>query len=216
LKSSKLRVKGGLRPSFFAMNFARISSLVFLIITCLGCNNKQSEKQSANLLFAIDLTGLDGRICHILPPTNKKACVILFLSPDCPLCQSYTPLLRKLYHQYQEKGFGFDAIFPGALYSPSEISAYRSTGELAFECMQDKDFKLTRWLKATVTPEVFVTSDDGKILYQGRIDNWAFETGKTRLKADTHELEDILARIDAGKEPDISKTDAVGCLIESK
>ncbi len=78
----------------------------------------------------------------------------------------------------------------------------------------DTDKKLTHTLGASITPEVFIMGAHGQILYSGRIDNWAWETGQKRLKATEHDLVDALNAIDAGKATYQKKTQAVGCIIE--
>jgi hypothetical protein len=51
-------------------------------------------------------------------------------------------------------------------------------------------------------------------LYQGRIDNWAYELAKKRRVITEHNLRDALNSIVHNQPIKITKTKAVGCYIE--
>ena len=69
------------------------------------------------------------------------ATVYLFLSTDCPLSNRYTPELKQLEAQYQNKNITFLPVF--------------------------SDTQLARKLGASVTPQAVVTSPTGAVLYRG-------------------------------------------------
>jgi hypothetical protein len=51
------------------------------------------------------------------------------------------------------------------------------------------------------------------LVYSGRIDNWAYELGKKRTVITSHDLENVLQNLSAGKEVKPFQTKAVGCFI---
>jgi hypothetical protein len=69
-------------------------------------------------------------------------------------------------------------------------------------------------LAASITPEVFVYDKTSKLVYSGRIDNWAYAPGKTRTVITKNELADVLQKLSEGKNVSFHKTQAVGCFIE--
>ena len=69
-------------------------------------------------------------------------------------------------------------------------------------------------MKAKVTPEVFVFNPQGKLQYQGKIDNWIVKLGKKRTIVTEFYLSDALKSLIAGEPVAVSHTDAVGCIIE--
>jgi hypothetical protein len=52
------------------------------------------------------------------------------------------------------------------------------------------------------------------VIYQGRIDNWAYELGKKRKVITEYNLKDALTSVLLNKPISVSKTKAVGCYIE--
>jgi thiol-disulfide isomerase/thioredoxin len=146
---------------------------------------------------------------------EAQTLVLIFLAPECPLCISYAPTLRNLYQKYNTRGkVRFIGVFPGTRYTAQEQKSFLSENPLPFPCITDPDFALTRELKAGITPEVVVATTQGQLLYQGRIDNWAYALGKKRQKITSFDLQEVLEKRLAGLPLTYKKTVAIGCLIE--
>ncbi|MCC6690192.1 MAG: redoxin domain-containing protein [Bacteroidia bacterium] len=144
----------------------------------------------------------------------NKASVIIFLSPDCPMCQNYTLTLNQLNEKYKPSGIKFYGIFSGRNFSLQEIKKYKQQYKITFELLMDKKKQLSSLLKAGVTPEIVVLNNIGKIMYSGSIDNWLFELGQKRSVITENYLDDALQCIATNKEIKIKTTEAKGCLIE--
>lgn len=143
---------------------------------------------------------------------QHKVTVLYFLSPECPLCQSYSLTINQLSQKFKE--VQMVGIVPGTEYSDLEISTFKHKYKLPFVLWKDEQLLLARKYHATVTPEAIVVDADGKVLYQGRIDNWAYEVSKKRRVITEHDLEDALNSI-VNKQPvKVAKTKAIGCFIE--
>ncbi len=56
----------------------------------------------------------------------------------------------------------------------------------------DKNKKLTKYIAATVTPEVMLLNGNGEMIYSGAIDDWIQELGKQKLKASRYYLQDAI------------------------
>ena len=69
-------------------------------------------------------------------------------------------------------------------------------------------------LKAQITPEAFVLSEQGSILYRGRIDNEFPALGARRSIVTERDLDNALAALVRGKSPKTKQTSPVGCMIE--
>jgi len=185
-----------------------------LLLSCTESRQKGSDVIGKDDIFSIRLKNPEGQNVDWKTDSTAKATVLFFLSPECPLCQGYTPLFRTYQTQYHGKGFRFFAIFPGRGYSSDEILKFREAYHPGIPELLDPDYLLSRKLGATITPEVFVLSNSGEVLYSGRIDDWAWETGQRRISAGVHDLERALEELTEGKKISVSKTQAVGCLIE--
>jgi thiol-disulfide isomerase/thioredoxin len=219
LKSLKYHFrKRGLCPSFFARN-SRYGFLLWAMASLLLACTDHSEQGGKELkmpqvLPELNLIDATGAPFNLKTQLDGQTGVFLFLSPECPLCQGYAPLLRELVKRYGTLGFRFFAVFPGKLYSNAEVCRFLTAYHLPLPGIMDADFKLTSFFGAEVTPEVFIYGKSGEQLYRGRIDNLSWETGQKRLSASEHELEDALAALTAGRKPEVNHTQASGCIIE--
>ncbi|MFN4083755.1 MAG: redoxin domain-containing protein [Bacteroidia bacterium] len=146
---------------------------------------------------------------------SQKATVIMFISPQCPLCQSYSLTINQLYQQYAKEQIRFVAIIPGKSFTQLEISTFKNKYKMQnIEFYIDEELQLTQRLNATITPEVFVINPKQQLIYQGRIDNWAYELGKKRAVITEHNLKYVLENVVNDKPVIYTKTKAVGCFIE--
>jgi peroxiredoxin len=143
-----------------------------------------------------------------------KATVFYFLSPECPLCQSYSLTINNLAKEFAAKGITMVGIIPGADYSNLEISTFKNKYKLTIAIWKDEKFELVKKYKATITPEAVVVNGKNQVLYQGRIDNWAYELGKKRKIITEHNLQDALMSVVNNKPVKVTRTKAVGCFIE--
>jgi len=148
--------------------------------------------------------------------SEGKSCVFIFLTPDCPLCQSYVPTISALADTFEAQGFRFYGVFPGEYYTRQEIDSFCMTITGRLKCLTDEQLLFTKQLGATVTPEAFVLDRSGKPMYSGRIDDWMYEIGKKKPAPTTQELKDALIAISQGKPVDVKQTQALGCLIEDE
>jgi len=171
-------------------------------------------------LFLLVLTLL---VSGASPPTRPrvpegaaapKATVYVFLAPDCPICQAAVLPLRELAARYTPQGIGFIGVFPDQTLTPADLKRFGTTYQLSFPLQPDGGHQLTRRFGATITPEVVVADAQGRTLYQGRIDDSFARIGQRRTIVRHHELADALAAVVAGKPIAVTRTEAVGCLIE--
>lgn len=160
------------------------------------------------------LTTIEGKAVEPSVFNNHKAIVFIFLSPECPLCQSYSLTLKQLYTKYHKLGIGFVGIIPGNDFNAEVIKNYQQTYQVPFPIYRDKQHTYVKYMKATITPEVFLLNGKHKILYGGRIDNWAYELGKKRKVITENNLKDALDAFITNQPIKTTKTKAVGCFIE--
>ncbi len=193
------------------------SSLLFSIFLFVVITNGFGQRNidpPAMLGKGIVLKDLSGQQHEMDKLVDNKAVVFYMLSPDCPLCQSYTLTFNSFNLKYGRQGMVSVGVFPGKLYSKEEIIAFKNKFNVNMLLVLDPDYILTNNLRASVTPQAFLLGKGGSIVYSGRIDNWAYSLGKTRQKATEHNLKDAIELVLAGKEIVMKRTRAVGCIIE--
>jgi peroxiredoxin len=176
------------------------------LLLCLGLGIANAQH--------ITLTGTKGERIYDNQLIGGKATVFYFLSPECPLCQSYVLTIKQLYQTFANQGVQMVGIIPGTDFSNTTISTFKHRYGLPIPLWKDEELKLTNKYNATITPEVVVVNAKGKVLYQGRIDNWAYELAKKRRVITEHNLRDALNSIVHNQPIKITKTKAVGCYIE--
>ena len=149
-------------------------------------------------------------------PAPRAIEVYVFLSETCPICQSYTLTLKKLYKKYHSKNVVFIAVYPEEDANADSISAFQRKYNIAeFKSIPDRNAGLARELAATITPEVVVRAPDGSFAYRGRIDDTFVAPGKRRNVITSNDLDDALAALVAGKPVKQPETKAVGCIIST-
>lgn len=176
-------------------------------VGCLLCISSASGQ-------AFALKDSKGKAFMLNEKPSAKARAYYFLSPECPLCQSYSLTIRNLHREFQEQNVEMIGIIPGADFSAAAIAEYKIKYKIPIQLLVDEQLLLVNKYKATITPEVVVVNTQGKVLYQGRIDNWAYELGKKRKVITEHNLRDALKSILNNQPVKIKVTKAVGCYIE--
>ena len=190
-----------MRPFIFRLSFL-LSLAIFPVL--IKAQEKIVSPAKINSIKLIDLAGKESRI------NLSKAVVLVFLSPECPLCKNYLPGLIKL--QNANKSINFYGIIPGVSYSLKEINELKNEYGINFSLLTDRDKQLSKYLGATTTPEVFLINKMGAITYSGLIDNWATSLGQKRLVITEKYLEQAIKDQLNGKQI-FKKTIPVGCLI---
>lgn len=138
--------------------------------------------------------------------------VVIFLSPECPLCQKYSLVLNKLHTTFNGKT-DIVGIFTGNGYSNSQYEEFKTKYRISFKLFVDKKSRLAGMLHASITPEAFFVNSEGLVLYQGAIDDWYVSLGKNKPKPSQNYLEDALAHYFNKQPISPAKTNPIGCLI---
>jgi peroxiredoxin len=143
---------------------------------------------------------------------DRKAIVVVFLGTECPINNAYLPRLAELSGTYGPKGVAFVAVNSNWHDTSTRIAAHAKSNALPFPVLKDTANVVADDFGARRTPEVFVISPAGTILYQGRIDD-RIGIGFKRKEPTRNDLAVALDEVLAGKPVSVAKTEAAGCLI---
>jgi len=153
-----------------------------------------------------------GATVHSADFADIKCLVVAFLGTECPLAKLYGPRLQALSKEYESQGAKFLAINSNQQDSIAEIAAYVKEHGIEFSILKDPGQKVADQFGAARTPEIFVLSPLGVVLYRGRVDD-QYIVGVQRTAPVREDLRLALDEILAGKTVSVARTEPIGCLI---
>lgn len=185
------------------------SAVTGLLLLGAGADLPREAPQWWRNLAVKDLNGGD------LKPAGRRI-VVVFISSECPVSNAYIPVLNKLAAEFAPRGFAF----VGAYVDPeSDLPAFREHAKsfgIAFAAADDRSHRLVRAASATITPEAAVFSEEGTVLYRGRIDDRVGDLGFARPAATRNDLRDVLEAIASGKPGPFLSRPGFGCFIPER
>jgi thiol-disulfide isomerase/thioredoxin len=165
------------------------------------------------------LRDLDSRAITPFAPSSR-ANVVFFVATDCPVSNSYAPVIQRVCREYGPRGVECSLIYEDVDTHPSRahldqlVRAHlQEYGYTGFTAIVDRDRAAATYAKASITPQAFVIDRSGDIRYRGRIDNLYAALGKTRQQVTRHDLRDALDAVLAGSKVPHPETEALGCFI---
>ena len=135
--------------------------------------------------------------------------VIMFISVQCPVSNSYNERMNALYRDYTPKGVKFVAINANHTEPAAAVLDHARAHNFAFTVYKDENNVIADEFGATVTPETYVIDSTGTIRYHGSIDD-----SMNVSRVSTQRLRAALDAVLAGKEPPQTETKAFGCSIK--
>jgi peroxiredoxin len=147
---------------------------------------------------------------HSLKDYKKaKAIVLMFISTQCPVSNSYNEKMNKIYDDYHSKNIAFIGINANRTEDISTIKKHAENHDFIFTILKDWNNVIADRLNAQVTPEIFVLNHNFEVLYHGRIDN-----ARGSGPAKNNDLRNALDEILDSKEVAVKQTRALGCTIK--
>lgn len=163
------------------------------------------------------LKNVDGNMVSLADYENAKGFIVIFTCNHCPYAVQYEDRIIALHHQFAEIGYPVVAINPNDP-EVQPADSYEAMKERAaeknfpFAYLFDEGQKVYPTYGATRTPHLFLLDKERTVRYIGAIDdNYADESAVTRKY-----VEDAVAALQRGEEPDPSFTKAIGCSIKTK
>jgi hypothetical protein len=161
----------------------------------------------------IQLRDVNGREHTPLSQPDRKAIVLFFLLPDCPISNAYAPEIKRICAEYEPKKVA--AFVVHADPDLSDVDARKHAKEYGLSCpiLRDPSHLLVKRTGVTMAPEVAVVGPDGRVLYRGRIDDWYVDYGKRRGEPTQRDLRNALDAVLQGKPVMTPTTPVIGCYL---
>lgn len=154
----------------------------------------------------------------ILQGSDGDLVVVVFSSVDCPIGNAMAPQLGRTLEHALEHGIRAYLVYPRRTTTDAEIARHLTEYRLLGSPVRDPSHQLVTYLDARITPEAFLLMLDGtggwRVAYRGRINDLYASIGNRR---DTPSRLDLRIAIDetlVDGWPVVTRTEAVGCLIE--
>lgn len=194
-------MRRGILPLALGMTIA----LVFAGPTLAQPSRANLDKKIAN--FTLNAAG---KTFPLYDLKDKKAIVVVFLSFDCPVSNSYSQPLAEMSAEYGKHGVTFLGITVNDDDTPAQVAKLARDYSLPFVVAPDVKLAAAEALKAEVTPEVFVLDGDFVLRYRGRIDNGYYARLKHKPVTENN-LQQTLGEVLSGRPVSIKATEAIGC-----
>jgi hypothetical protein len=159
------------------------------------------------LIPALLLLGACGAPEQSVP---TRATVMVFITTDCPIANSFAPEIQRIIRDYRPRGVTFVMVYTDP--HQEQDAAFRHAREYGYESLVLVDGSRIQSRKhgITVTPEAVVVVGDERV-YRGRIDDRYLAPGQYRLKPTTRELRDAIEAVLDGRPVAVAETKAAGC-----
>lgn len=162
---------------------------------------------------SLTLTALDGTATKLDTLRGKAATVVVFVSFECPVSNSYVAGLNELARTHAEKGVTVVLVAPTDEPLANVVKAAAGF-KPKIPVLHDPKKELAAGLKAIVTPEAFLLDANGVVQYRGRIDDAYAERLKRNAKISSTDLQDALDAVLTSKPVAKTVTPAIGCAID--
>lgn len=142
----------------------------------------------------------------------KTISVYLFVRTDCPITNRYAPEMTRIAKEFAGKPVSFFLVYPDKTETAASIQRHVADYHLPGQILRGPQHELERKAHVTIAPEAAVFDGSGQLRYHGRIDDLYVSVGRSRPGgALTHDLEDSIRELLAGKPVRVSETQAFGC-----
>jgi hypothetical protein len=157
------------------------------------------------------LNDVEGRPRTAAEWSQAKAVVYCVLGTECPVSNGYCPQMQRLADKYSAQGVAFVGAYAEPELTADDAQKHGEEYGLKFARLLDPEHRLIGSTGAKRMPTFVVARPDGRIAYRGRIDDRWSPEGKRRDVPRTHELEDAIEAVLAGREPRVAESPTFGC-----
>jgi hypothetical protein len=176
-----------------------------ILLLSLGCARPPVTPTS------LVLTDLDGRASPLQLAGTTRAVVFVFLGVECPIANRSLPELASLETRLAPRGIVFHHLYPNPDETPERIREHRREFSLSPVAFRDPGLRIAEALKACRTPEAVALTPDGRLIYQGRVNDQFTALGVGRPEPTRHDLAEALESFLTGAAPAGVITPGVGC-----
>ncbi len=138
--------------------------------------------------------------------------VLEWTNPKCPFVKRHakSSTMKALYEKYHKKDVAWLAIDTTHFLGKEDNKKFAEKYGLEYPILDDSSGTVGKLYEAKTTPHMFIINPEGKIVYQGAIDDDPFAEKDKRLNYVSAALESLLS----GKSPEAQLTKSYGCSVK--
>lgn len=170
-----------------------------LLLLCMNVSAALPEKLEASILNS---TKSEQKVIDL----RSQWSVVIFLQTSCPCSNSHLAHLSALVKAYPE--VRFLGVHADGYTTSREAALYFQKLSLPFAIIDDANFKWTETFEAMKTPQTFLISPTGEIVYEGAITNSA-----NFKEASEYYLKELLEAVKNKKLIPFEHKRSLGCYI---
>ncbi len=190
---------------------------VFFLLTIFPFGPTNPGLKVGDIAPDFQLKSTSGKLVTLKDYKSVKGYIVVFTCNTCPYAQAYEQRIIDLHNKMAPMGWPVVAIMPNdPNVQPGDgfdkMVERAKEKKYPFEYLLDDGQKVFPAYGAVRTPHVFLLDKDRKVRYIGGVDdNSEDETLVTRRY-----VEEAIAAVEKGLEPEPNLTKAVGCMIKVK
>ena len=163
------------------------------------------------------LKNVDGTMVSLKDYKGVNGYIVVFTCNTCPYAVMYEDRLIELHNKYAPQGYPVVAINPNdpAVKQGDDFASMQQRAKeknFPFKYLFDDGQKVYPAFGAVRTPHIFLLDANRYVRYIGAIDDNAQNPSEVSVKY----LENAIAALKSGNNPDPSETKAIGCTIKVK
>lgn len=199
------------------MNITHMLGLVLSIFGLLFLSDEGKKIDIGSVVPDFALTDLNGKVVK-LSDFKGKIVVLEWTNPNCPFVQRVykEKIMTNLQKEYMAKGIVWIIVNSTNpkhrdYREPKELQRIYSEWNSTYTAyLMDSDGKVGKMLDAKTTPHMFIIDKDGKLVYNGAIDDDPRGEKKEKVNYVRNALNEILA----GKQITTPITKPYGCSVK--
>ena len=190
--------------------------LTLLTVILMSFTNT-SGYQPGDKATDFKLKSVDGKMYSMSDYKDAKGFIVVFTCNHCPFAVKYEDRVIELAKKYKSKEYVLLAINPNdpaaaPVDSFDKMKVRAKEKGFTFPYLFDEGQKIFPQYGATKTPHVFLLDKNLIVKYIGAIDDNVEDASAVK----EHYLENAIAALEKGQEPEVSLTKAIGCSIKVK
>lgn len=199
------------------MNIIQITGMLLLVFALSLLSGEDKKVEVGNVVPDFSLVDLNGKVVK-LSDFKDKIVVLEWSNPNCPFVQRVykEKIMTTVQKEFTQKGIVWIIINSTNpkhrdYREPKELQKiYSEWGAVYTAYLMDPDGKVGRMFDAKTTPHMFIIDKNGKLVYNGAIDDDPRGEKKEKINYVRNALNEILA----GKPVSVSITKPYGCSVK--